>query len=211
MGFLKTSGSALAPGYDPIGALLGGGGGMSSAAYRAQSDETSRQQNILKSTGAINAAFDNPARQQQYSDYGNAIKAYYGDQLNQQRDQAGRGLKFALARSGLTAGSTAVDTGRLSAEDYIRGLLGISKTAQSGVAGLKGQDEATRAQLLSMARGGASVANPNAFFSGMQQVGQQQGQVLPNALGSAFGDIASFINKKQSATEQQTAASGIWG
>ena len=76
-------------------------GGSNSATQAATAANAQTQQQIQQSVAGINAVYSSPARQQQYSQYGNALKDYYTGQVNNQEAINARNLKFAMARSGL--------------------------------------------------------------------------------------------------------------
>jgi len=87
-----------------------GMGGNSSAADAANAANAATQAQVQQSVAAINNAYSAPARQQQYTTYGNALNNYYTGQVNQQQQVNARNLQFANARSGLTGGSAASDS-----------------------------------------------------------------------------------------------------
>jgi hypothetical protein len=181
------------------------GGGSDPIAGMAANDEVARQQGVTKATGAINDAYDSQARQQQYTDYGNALKAYYNNDLTRQGAIANRQLKFSLARSGQTGGSTAVDQGRKMSDEYAAGVLNATNSAQGAVAALRGQDESARAQQLALAQGGLSLGDTNGFSGAAMGVGQAKNALGAQSLGDVFGGIGAYVSKQQSEAEQRKA------
>lgn len=212
------AGTNMALKTDPLNRLTGGMAGNFvsnlfaprpiSSAMLAHEAETTRQQSILKQIGGINSTFASPARQQQYSDYGDALKNYFSDQLNQQRAVSDRNLKFGLARAGQTGGSVAVDQGTLSAKDYINGVLSATGKTQDAVSALKNQDNAQRLNLINQARGGLSIGtnDMNAFFNsqGNAQNALASGRV--QGLGDLFGNVAQYYTKQANDAEQKRYA-----
>jgi hypothetical protein len=111
-----------------------GGGG--NAAGAAQAEEAQRAAGIASNVRNINSAFAN--RGAQYDTYENALQDQYQTELNRQQGIASRNNKFALARSGLTGGSAAVDAGKLLSQDEQRGTINAQQQVQGAVAKLQG-------------------------------------------------------------------------
>src|ERR1700741_4382818 len=103
----------------------------SKAANEANRAEQARQTAIKNTQGAVNQVFDNPKRQGEIADFVNATREFYGQDLSKQKATNDRELKFALARGGLTGGSTQVDQQRHLGEDYQRGLLEVDRKARA--------------------------------------------------------------------------------
>src|ERR1700740_3316319 len=102
-------------------------GGSDKATQAAQQQETDRQNKINANIASINGAFSN--RAPEYANFKTALQQQYQTELNRQQAIAGRNNKFALARSGLTGGSAAVDAGRLLGQEEAQGTV----TAQQAV------------------------------------------------------------------------------
>lgn len=167
--------------------------------------EKGRQQSILQSAGSINSTFDSAARQKQYSDYGDALKAYYNTDLTRQHDIAARTLKFAIARGGNTGGSVAVDKGRMLGDEYSAGVLNATRNAQHGVDALRGADEASRSNLLGLAQSGLSLGNVNGFAGAVAGNRNAAASIAPQALGDVFSGIGTYVNRSQTQKDQQDA------
>jgi hypothetical protein len=116
-------------------------GTSNSAANAAQASNAQQQQQIQQSVAAINNAYDNPGRQAQYQQYGQNLGNYLTGQVNNEEAVNARNLKFANARSGLTGGSSAVDSNTQLQKDYTQGLLQASQQAQGGQAALQQSDD----------------------------------------------------------------------
>src|ERR1700743_1145776 len=120
-----------------------GGGGDPAAAANAQ--EASRQAQIAANVANINSAFSN--RSGEYANYQNALQGQYQTELNRQQAIAARNNKFALARSGLTGGSAAVDAGTLLSQDMQRGTLAAQQQVQGAVDLLLSHEQIGRANV----------------------------------------------------------------
>ncbi len=182
-------------------------GGSNSATQAATAANAQTQQQIQQSVAAINAAYSSPARQQQYSQYGNALKDYYTGQVNNQEAINARNLKFAMARSGLTGGSAAVDSNTQLQKDYTTGLLQASNQAQGGQAALENADINSKNQLIGLAEQGD--------FTGQigTQIAAAQGAALgaagsygqANQLGNLFAGTAGIYQNEQTAAANRLA------
>lgn len=134
-----------------------GSSSNNSAQRAADAAEKQRQAAIVATTGRVNALFDDPKRAQQRADYGAALRDFYVSDANRQKAIADRDLKFALARSGQTGGSLAVDQNQTLGEEYQRGILDADRKVQGGVADLMGRDEQSRLNLLGLAQSGLNT------------------------------------------------------
>lgn len=177
------------------------------AAREAESAERQRQANIASTTDQINRLFGSPERQAQYQEFGGALRDLFMQDLGRQKQTADRDLLFALARSGLTGGSRAVDAGRMLGEDYQRGVLESERRAQAGVADLMGRDEAARQNLIGLAQTGLSstaaaqqaASQLRTSLEGARAASQVQG------LGDIFGSVADVAKRSRDAAEQRRA------
>lgn len=178
-------------------------GTNNSAANAANAANQQQQQQIQSAVSSINQAYDSPARTQQYNTYGQNLNNYYTGQVNTQEATNARNLKFAMARSGLTGGSAAVDANTQLQKDYTQGLLQASQAAQAGKASLQQSDINAKNQLVGLAQQGnftgsipTAIANSeNANLSAAQNYGNA------NALGNLFAGTAGIYQQ-----EQMTAA-----
>lgn len=171
------------------------------AAMAAQA-EAERRARIAESTGRINQIYDSPERQAQYTDFIGALREHYTDDANRQKETADRNTKFSIARSGLTGGSAEVDAKRNLGEEFTRGILSAENRAQSGLSGLRAQDESARMGLIQLAQGGADAATVGARAAANLRAGTQ-GQ-LADATSRGLGDI--FANTTSTYRAQQDAA-----
>ena len=93
-------------------------GGSDKASKEAQRQEAERQAAIKNTQAAINAVFDDPSRAADIADAVSANRQYLTDDLSEQKANADRNLKFALARGGILGGSVQNDKQRILGQDY---------------------------------------------------------------------------------------------
>jgi hypothetical protein len=184
-----------------------------SAQREAQRAEAERQARIASTTKQINSAYDAPGRQAQYDDFLKAVRQNYTDDATRQKQVADRGLKFSLARGGLTGGSAAVDANRRSGEEFQRGILQAEDLAQGALGDLKMSDEQSRLQLIQMAQSGLDSATAaqraNASIAAGAQTAMSDAKA--KGLGDVFGSTIKTIGAQQEAAAQrrgQTSAVG---
>lgn len=175
-----------------------GGGGNATAA--AQQQEAQRQATISGNVNQIDNSFAN--RQPQYDQYLNATRNLYQTEVGRQQGIAGRNLKFALARSGMTGSSVAADQGNELGREMAQGTIQAEQKAQSGLAGLQGQDNAERLQLISLAQSGADIGN--AATQSADALRANLGSAMAGSTASGLGDMFGGISK--SIDNTQTAA-----
>lgn len=180
---------------------------------RARFDEAERQAKMTDATGRLNAVFDSPERAAQINDFLAALRDRYGTQLNRQKGDADRNLKFSMARGGLTGGSAANDANRRLGEEYTEGLLGAENRAQEAVGNLRSQDEASRLGIISMIRSGLdSTTAASRAGSAMQANAQSaSGRALSDGLGDMFGGTASLYKQQQEAAERRRGERVAYG
>lgn len=184
-----------------------------SAQKEAQRAEADRQARIANTTTQINSAYDAPGRQAQYGDFLKAVRQNYTDDATRQKTVADRGLKFSMARSGLTGGSAAVDARRTSGEEFQRGILQAEDRAQGALGDLKMGDEQSRLQLIQMAQSGldatTAATRANAAISAGAQSALSDSKA--KGLGDVFGATIKTVGAQQEAAAQrrgQTSAVG---
>lgn len=166
-------------------------GGANDASKAAQAQEAQRQATIAQNVSSINSAFSN--RGGQYADYQKALQGQYETELNRQQGIAARNSKFALARTGLTGGSAAVDAGKLLSQDEQRGTINAQQQVQGATAKLQASDESTRQQMISLAQGGGDIGDAaTQTANGLRaNIGNASNANIQQNLGNAFGDVAT--------------------
>lgn len=177
------------------------GNSSNRAANAANAAEADRQASIKNTQASINGVFDNPQRQADINNFVGATRQYYTQDLNRQQGNADRSLTFALAKSGLTGGSTQVDQQKLLGEDYGRGLLSVEQKAQGAGANLEAQDQQARSGLISLATQGLDATTAASQADAAMRSNLEAGQSAANlgSLGDSFGDFNNFA----SAVKQQ--------
>ena len=188
------------------------GGGSNNAQRAAEQQEAQRQAAIRRSTGEINAVFDDPARQGQVDQLIQDTLGYFRNDLDRQKANTDRSLKFAMARSGLTGGSASVDANRQVGEDYLRGVVEASRRAQEAGANLQMQDENARQSLLAMAQSGLDATTAASRSASMLQGNLQSGRATAtaNGLGDMFGNFADLYKRsREAAAERRGVQMGL--
>lgn len=182
-------------------------GSNNSAANAANAADAARQAQIQQSIDSINRAYSNPQRQAQYDQYGNELSKYYTGQVNEQEATNARNLKFAMARSGLTGGSAAVDANTQLQKDYTKGLLQASQQAQAGKASLQQSDINAKNQLISLAQQGGNIGTIPQQVSQAQSaaLGTAQNYGNANSLGNLFAGTAQIYQNEQTAAANRKA------
>lgn len=182
-------------------------GTNNSAANAANQANADRQTQINQSVNQITQAYANPQRTAQIDQFGQQVGNYLTGQVNQQESTNARNLKFAMARSGLTGGSAAVDANTQLGKDYANGLLQASQQAQSAVANLKQSDINAKNQLTGLAeQGGYIGAIPTQIAQAQSaSLGAAQTYANPQALGNLFAGTAGIYNNEQTAAANRRA------
>lgn len=179
------------------------GGSSSSATRQAEAQERERQAAIAASTGRINEVFNDPARQGQYDQLVKDTQTYYQRDLDQQKGDTDRQLKFAMARGGQTGGSVSIDQNKRVGEDYLRGVIEANRRAQGAGADLRQADEQARSNLLAMAQSGldATTASSQAASSMRNNLLSGQAGATAQGLGNMFGGMSDVFRRSQDAAE----------
>lgn len=176
-----------------------GASGPSAAARAQQAQADQRDRDIQNASTQINSIFDNPARQQEVAGYQNAVQQRQMTDLNQQFGDQNRDLKFAMARSGLTAGSEDVDLHDRMNQDYGKGVLQVTANAKQAAGNLRAADEASRSRLLTQAASGYGLtdANQQALASTESNLQTAQGSIAPAYFDQLFGAYSQVYNQSQ--------------
>ncbi len=189
------------------------GGSSNSAQRAAEAAERERQAQIRTSVGRINEAFDNPNRQREIGDYLGATRQFYMNDLNRQKGETDRNLKFAMARSGQTGGKVAIDNAARVGQDYNRGVIESDRRAQAAAADLRAQDESSRLGLIQMAQSGLDATTGSSRALSALQNNLQAGRATATAqgLGDAFGTFANLFKRSQEAAAARRGEKYVYG
>lgn len=135
------------------------------------------------------------ARESGYDSVRQNASAIGLDSLSKQREEAGRNVRFNVARSGLTGGSVDVDENQNLANRYSEGVIQANSNADGIVNNVRGKDEATRADLISRINAGMDANSASqaalAQIQNNQNIAKVDGQ--SNLLSNFFNGIASGI------------------
>ena len=139
------------------------------------------------------------ARESGYDSVRQNASAIALDSLSKQREEAGRNVRFNVARSGLTGGSVDVDENQNLANRYSEGVIQANSNADGIVNNVRGKDEATRADLISRINAGMDANSASqaalAQIQNNQNIAKVDGQ--SNLLSNFFNGIASGIGGYQ--------------
>lgn len=179
------------------------GGGGTDPTKAAAEAEAKRSATISTNVGAINRAFG--GRESQYTDFESALRNLYQGELGRQQGLATRQSKFSLARAGLTGGSAAIDAGRTLTREAGQGTLAAERQTRKGVSDLRGADEASRLQLISLAQSGNDIGNAASQTANTLRanIGQASASNIASGLGDVFGQTAAAYRAQQDAAQRR--------
>ncbi len=171
----------------------------------ARAAEGQREADVSAATQRIDQMFDSGARQNQYSQYLNALRQHYTGDVNRQKQVADRNLRFGMARAGLTGGSASVDAGRTMGEEYLRALMGAERAAQGSVSDLRSADEQQRLSLIDLARGGmdATTASQRAMRGMDMNITGARANAKQRNLGDMFAATTDTARRQREAAEHR--------
>ena len=174
-------------------------GGSDKASKEAQKNEEARQAAIANTQAAINAVFNDPGRAADIANAVDANRQYLTGDLNEQKANADRNLKFALARGGVLGGSVQTDKQRILGQDYSKGLLDVQRKSASLGAQFQSADEDARAKLISLATSGLETTTGASMAGSALRNNLERGgaQAQLQSLGDAFGNLGDFWKKSQ--------------
>lgn len=189
------------------------GMGGNDAAKEAQKAEDARQAAIKKSQAGINAAYDNPNRKMEIADFVNSLREYFTKDLNTQKGDTDRQLKFALARNGQTGGSTQNDQQKRVGDEFAKGLLNVERKALGGGADLEMADQDSRMRLISMATQGldATTAAQQSAAGMRSALEAGKSTQIANGLGDTFGVFKDFYKNSMESGARRRADRDAYG
>jgi hypothetical protein len=184
-----------------------------SAANAANAANAQQQAQIQNSINQINAAYSNPNRTNQYEAYNKNLSNYYTGQVNDQEATNARNLKFAMARSGLSGGSAAIDSNTQLQKDYTQGLLQASQQAQAGTSALEQSDTNAKNQMISMAQAGGSIGQIPGQVASQQQTSLNAAQNYgnANAINNLFAGTQGIVNNEATAAAMRKSQTTPFG
>lgn len=184
---------------------MGSSNDAAKAQREAQQAEEARRAAIAETTRRINAVYDAPERQRQYGDFVGAVRDNYVRDAQRQKKVTDRNLKFSMARSGLVGGSADVDAKRTLGEEFTQGILNAESKAQSSLADLKAQDEASRLNLIQLAQSGLDATTATQRAGAQIQASAQgaKSDAMAQGLGDIFGTTSSIYKQQQEAAARR--------
>lgn len=184
-----------------------------SAANAANAFNVQQQKQIQDSVNQINAAYTNPNRTDQYASYNKNLSDYYTGNVNNQEAINARNLKFAMARSGLSGGSAAVDSNTQLQKDYSQGLIQASQQATAGTSALQQADINAKNQLISMAQAGGSIGQIPGQIASAQQatLGAAGAYGGANTLNNLFAGTQNIANNEATAAALRKSQTSPFG
>lgn len=171
----------------------------------AERAERERQARIASTVSRINQVYDNPSREAEIGDFLNATRQYYRDDLDRQKGDTDRQLRFAMARSGQTGGSVAFDNAKRVGQEYTRGVLEADRRAQAAAADIRAGDEESRLRLIQMAQAGLDTTTASQQAASALRNTLQSGRATATAegLGDVFGSFADIYRRSRESADQR--------
>lgn len=169
--------------------------------------EQQRQASIARTQSAVNQVFNSPGREGEIVDFMGAMRQLGMSDLDRQKTETDRGLRFALARGGLIGGSTQVDQQREFGEAYGRGVLDVDRRAQGAAAELRAADQEARGRLISLATSGldATTAAQQAGAAMRSNIEASRAGMGAGAMGDAFSRFSKFYEQSRESAERRRA------
>lgn len=188
------------------------GGGDDSARKAAQS-EGLRQSQTRRAVEQINAVYDNPRQEAQIGDFLAAARAFYRGNLDRDKERQDRSLKFAMARSGLTGGSAAVDANRRLGEAYQEGVVRAEQQAVSDANALREANEQGRMNLISLAQSGADLGTGAARAAQQlaANLGGARAKMRADALSDVFGGFTDIYETSRKTAAERRGNRDVYG
>lgn len=183
------------------------------AANEANRAEQQRQAAIRNTQNRVNQVFDSPERANDISDFVGAMREFYGEDLNRQKATTDREMKFGLARSGLTGGSTQNDQQAEKGRLYARGLLDIDRKALGAGADLEAADQDARARLISLATSGLDATTAAQQSAAAMRTNLQANRSTAQAqgVGDVFGGLKPVFDANKDAAQRRKAIDDAYG
>ena len=141
------------------------------------------------------------SRDNLYAEQKSAVYDLNSQEVNRQAEEAERGNRFGLARSGLAGGSADVDSVADINRRTNEGLLRAGGIADQSAADLRAADEGTRSNLISMAQSGIDTGSAATMALNGLKVNADSvaAQRSGSSVGSLFNDMsqAYLVNQQR--------------
>jgi hypothetical protein len=131
--------------------------------------------------------------------------------LDENKEKAGRNLKFTLFGQGLNGGSVDVDQNAQLGRTYNQGVLSLGAKADAAAADLRGNDETTRLGLLQSIDAGLDQGS--ALSSSLNQLKVNSDRAAAAGAGTTLGDLfadTGLLYDKSQAARGKTDAQTAW-
>lgn len=184
-------------------------GGNDRAAKQARQAEERRLAQIAGTQGAINRVFDSPGRQAEIDDVVGALREQGVGEVDEQKANTERALKFALARGGLIGGSTQNDQRKDVSKAYLKALLDIDRQAAGVGADLQARDQDARSRLLTLATTGldATTAAQQSAAALQTNLQAERSTDFAKGAGDAFLPFKEFADQRRDEAQRRQAQS----
>jgi hypothetical protein len=182
-------------------------GSSNNAAKEANAAEEARQAAIKNTQGRINQVFNDPSRAADIADTVGAAQTFYQRDLDEQKGNSDRDLKFALARNGVIGGSTQNDQQEVLGKQYAKGTLAVQQKALGVGSQLETGDQDARARLISLATSGldSTTAAQQAAAAMRSNLDATKATALTQSVGDFFGQTKSFADQARDAAQRRRA------
>lgn len=194
-GFVNPDGSVVQmPGADMFSRRMALRGARGAANDPWSSLLSGFDEDLAAQVRALEKKYRTGGRDAMYAERAGAVRDVNLRELNRQAGESKRGLKFNLARAGLTGGSSDADSQQELARRYNEGTLKVSQLADEAAADLRMSDERARMSLIGQAQAGLdatsatqlALKNLEANSAAAKSVGQYQ------TLGDLMSDLADY-------------------
>lgn len=182
-------------------------GNPDKASQQAQAAEAERMAAIKATQGAVNQVFDSPERAADIERAMSGMRELNMGELNRNKANTDRQLKFALARNGQTGGSTQVDQNREFSDQYGRALLGVERGVQGFGANIRSADQDARARLISLATQGLDATTGARQAADAMRINLASGQTDQNmaSIANAFSGFNDFLKSSREQSDRRRA------
>ncbi len=164
-----------------------------------------RQARMEGTIGLVNQLYDSPGRQTEMQAYMDALRGYFGEQLGKQHKVAARKRKFEIARGGQTGGSQDYASQTNLGEEHNEAILQNEQRVREAGAGLRADNEASRAQIINLIRQGTgatdAIRRSQASFG--SNAANAFAQQRSNTLGNLFQGTTELYKSMREGAERR--------
>lgn len=169
-----------------------GMGGSSGSSNQMAEQEAQRKAEVATQVGVINDIFDSNAESGIYQQAADNVFQLDKHYLDDQRADAERMNRFALARQGLAGGSQEVDRSAALLDTYNEGILRAGQRSDKLASEWRSADEDLRNSLMRQASADPSAFNAQATQSQLSAAAEaRKNSGVDQSLGSLFQDFSN--------------------